>query len=896
MVQPELVSAFDIAPEAAEDSVRSSAGGGRSKHGRPEPHSISDISGFRGPIAAGHIRSLISRRWFHMAAIFPTAMLFASFFAGLPPLRTMLSVAAASLFALGAVYLVRMRNRAAQSAWQSWLVGITTVCVPMGMFGLGMGFWCFRAGIPPEGPFGGFLFASVIATLIQSGKRYTLFSVATVGLAGLFAWEHPPALFVVLLALLPVALLIDRAQVAVQRGSFMRREAELRLSRRAEEILRDFEESGQGWFWETDHKGELTYLSSMIAQLYGADRQQILGSWFGKLFDSGREVRDRQRTLAFHLSTRSAFHELAVKASIRGEDRWWSISGKPLYDSAGNYLGFRGAGHDLTETRRTQQEVTRLARYDSLTGLANRFQMAQTLEKLLEAPNESDRQCTVFLLDLDRFKQVNDTLGHPAGDILLKQVAQRLLRVIGERGVVGRLGGDEFQIVFAGTQDRGDLANLAHRVIESLSQPYSIEGNQVVIGTSVGIARAPDDGSSSESIMRNADLALYAAKDAGRGCYRFYAIDLHARAEEKRQLEQDLRDAIHAGALELYYQPVIETATEQISGFEALMRWNHPAKGMLSPSEFVEVAEDTGLIAAMGEWAIRTACHDLTRWPDSIRVAVNVSALQFANPQLPSIVTSAIAQAGIDPERLELEITESVFLTDHQHTDTTIAALKRIGVRLVLDDFGTGYSSLSYLKKVPFDKIKIDQGFVRGATQKGSRNGAIITSITSLAQSLGMDTTAEGVETLDELELVRLLGCSHVQGYVYDRPFSAEKASQRLESGLKAIASGPRASRALRQDILRKVVLDHEGQAYTGTICNISTNGAMIEGLWNVPSGTIFKIAVSDDLMLVGKSRWSEENRMGIEFETPIQLDRGRRISLKRDASPQADILASQAM
>jgi diguanylate cyclase (GGDEF)-like protein len=569
-----------------------------------------------------------------------------------------------------------------------------------------------------------------------------------------------------------------------------------------------------------------------------------------------------------------------VRAATTGEERWWSISGRPIHDQFNNFVGFRGSGSDLTERRRSQEHASRLAHYDSLTGLANRFQMSQTLEKILNAQREEQRSCAVFLLDLDRFKQVNDTLGHPAGDALLKQVAQRLERTVDDAGRVGRLGGDEFEVILPGARRHEDLAQLASRIIESLSQPYSIEGQRVVIGASVGIARAPGDGVTSEALIRNADLALYAAKDAGRGRYHFYDPSLHSDAEERHQLEQDLRDAIADGGFELYYQPVVHTTTEKITGFEALLRWNHPRLGPLSPAKFVPIAEDAGLIAQIGEWALRTACKDLARWPETVRAAVNVSALQFANPALPAIVTSALAEAQVMPARLELEITESVFLNDDCATEAMFAALKRVGVRLALDDFGTGYSSLGYLKKAPFDKIKIDQSFVRGATVDGSRNGAIISSIVSLAEALGMETTAEGVETLDELDLVRLLGCSHIQGYIYEKPLSAQAAGERLACGLAAIASGPRSARAPRQKMLRKVMLEHAGEKYNGTIRNISTTGAMVEGLWNVPPETVFSLHMAKDYVISATARWSKDDRMGVEFEQPLEMAADGRISV----------------
>ena len=613
---------------------------------------------------------------------------------------------------------------------------------------------------------------------------------------------------------------------------------------------------------------------------------ELAGRPFIELFDLNASGHEGERTLIFHLSARSSFQELAVRAAME-EERWWSISGRPVYDKFDNFVGFRGSGIDLTEKKRSQKRASRLAHYNSLTGLANRFQMSQLLEQILNAPMEMQRCVAVFLLDLDRFKQVNDTMGHPAGDALLKQVGERLNCTVTDKGQVGRLGGDEFEVIMPGNFDRERLAQLAQDIINTLSQPYSIDGHRVVIGVSVGISIAPDDGVTSEAMIRNADLALYAAKDLGRGRYHFYADDLHEQAEERRQLEQDLRDAIASGGLELAYQPVIDVVTERISGFEALMRWTHPTKGAMPPQKFIEIAEDAGLIGAMGEWALRTACHDLAKWPEDVRVAVNVSALQFANSQLPSIITSALAQAGVDPARLELEITESVFLNDDEGTDAMFAALKGVGVRLALDDFGTGYSSLGYLKKAPFDKIKIDQSFVRGATQPGSRHGAIIASITSLAHALGMDTTAEGVETLDELDLVRMHGCSHVQGYIYERALSADAAVERLNTGLAAVARGPRSSRAPRQTMLRKVVLDHNGQLYNGTVRNISATGALVEGLWNVPAGTIFRIAISEAHTVTATTRWCAQHRMGVEFAIPLQRDNSGRIASISEQGPE---------
>jgi diguanylate cyclase (GGDEF)-like protein/PAS domain S-box-containing protein len=692
---------------------------------------------------------------------------------------------------------------------------------------------------------------------------------------------------VMLLALGGAGIVIGtREQMKLDARALEFRLARERAQTRARDILADYEETGQGWFWETDRRSLLNYISGPVAALLGTTPDDLIGRPLTVLFDL-ESAQDSERTLSFHLSARSAFQELAVRAALPSEDRWWSVSGRPIYDQFDNFVGFRGSGTDLTEKRRSQENVSRLANYDSLTGLANRLQMSQLLEKILSAPQEMNRCCAVMLLDLDRFKNVNDTHGHPVGDALLRQVAQRLERVVGETGRVGRLGGDEFKVIVPGVTERGRLSHLARDIIHSLSQPYSIDGHNIVIGASVGIALSPDDSSASEDLIRNADLALYAAKDGGRGRFHFYAQQLHAAAQVRAEVEKELRNAIVQGDLQLFYQPVVATATEQITGFEALLRWKHPKHGWISPEKFVGIAEDSGLIAQIGEWALRTACLDLARWPEDVRCAVNVSPLQFANKQLPTIVTNAIARAGIHPSRLELEITESVFLNDDEGTDAMFAALKSIGVRLALDDFGTGYSSLGYLKKAPFDKIKIDQSFVRGATQPGSRNGAIIASITSLAQALGMDTTAEGVETLDELDLVRMHGCSHVQGFIYERPLEASAALERLKTGLSAVATGPRSARAPRQTMLRKVKIDHNGQSYTGTIRNISTTGALVEGLWNVPVGTIFKVHLSDSHAVVATARWSSQNRLGLEFAAPLPRDLSGRIeAAQHSAAP----------
>ena len=754
-------------------------------------------------------------------------------------------------------------------------VGAYLLCVglSMGCFGYAMGIWLDAHDSSVRAAIGGMICMSTIAAILHAQHLRSMLPSLLICWGFIAVREGSFASLGLYVGGVAIALVFAWRQVEEEKAIRLSEFDEARRRTRAEDILRDYEETGQGWFWETDRRGLLTYISPIAAESIGSIAKDLMGRPLTALFNLKDRGVEYERTLNFHISAKSAFHDVAVRAATQQEERWWSVSGRPIYDEFDNFMGFRGSGTDLTEKKRSQDQASRLALFDSLTSLANRLQMSQELEKILKAPQEQHRVCSVFLLDLDRFKQVNDTLGHPAGDALLKQVSQRLERTVGQMGRVGRLGGDEFKVIIPGRVEKQRLIYLAQEIIHQLSQPYSIEGHQVIIGASIGIATAPENGETTEEVIRNADLALYAAKDAGRGRFHFYADSLHNEAQERRALENDLREALVKGALELHYQPIVRLEDNQITGFESLIRWNHQQHGFISPEKFVSIAEDAGLIESMGEWALRTACFQLAAWPEEIRVAVNVSPLQFANPKLPALVSNAIVAAGIDPSRLELEITESVFLNDDDSTDATFAALKKIGVRLALDDFGTGYSSLGYLKKAPFDKIKIDQSFVRGATQEGSRNAAIIVSISSLAGSLGMDTTAEGVETFDELDLVKECGCSHVQGYIFDKPMPAQQASARLSQGFTAHPSGPKSAREPRHKLFRKVILDHSGQKYQGVIRNISTRGAMVEGLWNVPTGTVFEIWLSQTTTISATTRWGIDDRMGVEFASRLEIE-----------------------
>ena len=661
-------------------------------------------------------------------------------------------------------------------------------------------------------------------------------------------------------------------------------------------IFRAYEHAKLGWFWSTDGQGRLTYVSRHVAQELGEDVGNLIGQPFAAIFGLDPDgERAGQRTLPFLLGTHTSFIELTASASGRADGRWWAISGLPQVDSAGEFTGYHGHGRDITETLRSQRDASQLAMYDSLTGLANRHHMAGRLVTTLTAYQVAKRSCALMMLDLDRFKQVNDTLGHQAGDELLKQVAQRLKRVIDETCEIGRLGGDEFQIVLPDVDDRGALGELGHKIITMLSQPYSIDGARCVIGASVGIAIAPYDGLESEELVRNADLALYAAKGAGRGQYRFYSSDLHSVAEERRQLEEDMRDALAKGQMRLAYQPIVALGENRITGFEALLRWEHPERGDISPALFIPIAEEAGLIGTLGEWALRQACLEAAAWEGNARVAVNVSPIQFANVGLPALVTSALATSQLAPDRLELEITESVFLGEGADTQAMFDALKRLGVRLALDDFGTGYSSLGYLQKAPFDKIKIDQSFVRSATEPGNRNAAIITAIVSLANALGMETTAEGIETRDTLDLVHSLGVSHGQGYIFSKAMEQDKVIELLSKGqLELAPDGPATHRSDRKTLLRKVGLIHEDHRYDVTMRNLSKTGAMVEGLLDVPLGTRFVIDFGEGQLAIAEVRRSDKHRQGLEFGVPLISDGADGLCTRHRVSPY--VLAAAGM
>ncbi|WP_234421252.1 putative bifunctional diguanylate cyclase/phosphodiesterase [Erythrobacter sp. EC-HK427] len=660
-------------------------------------------------------------------------------------------------------------------------------------------------------------------------------------------------------------------------------------------VLDDYERTGIAWIWATDAEDRLIYLSPSADEHLEEGLASLLDKPLTELFEIDPDNSDRSdRPLQFQLKSRKKITDLPVRpirqpGAPTPKESWWALSGHPLFDAEGKFQGYRGSTKDITQAYERAREDSRLAEYDSLTGLANRHRMNRKLESTLAAYKREKRSCALLMLDLDKFKQVNDTMGHQAGDDLLRQVAERLMAVVPSGCEVGRLGGDEFQIVMPDEDDRGKLGDLAEKIIQMLTSPYQLDGKRAIIGASVGISIAPYDGLEAEEIIHGADLALYAAKNSGRGTYRFYSADLKDVEQERQELLDDLREALATEQLALHYQPVVRTSDNAVVGFEALMRWEHPERGNVSPGVFIPAAEESDLINQLGQWALRRACEDALQWPENVRIAVNVSARQFTNKGFPAVVTQALAETGLAPDRLELELTETVFMGDSEATDQTFKTLKALGVRLALDDFGTGYSSLSYLRNAPFDKLKVDKSFVDSCTQKNENSAKIITAIIGLSEALGMDVTVEGVEAFDQFKLVTAKGAKYIQGWIYSK---ARPQSDILEiianGGYKIEPSGPETYRPERRSVFRRIGVIHEDNRYNAVMRDLSQTGSRIEGLVGVPVGTGLVLDLGGGQLAVCTVRRSQDAIIGVEFETPLVSDGAGGLVTRHRVSPYA--------
>ncbi|EHJ62552.1 diguanylate cyclase/phosphodiesterase with PAS/PAC sensor(s) [Novosphingobium pentaromativorans US6-1] len=545
-------------------------------------------------------------------------------------------------------------------------------------------------------------------------------------------------------------------------------------------LLREFEEGEADWLWQIDTARRVRSVSPRFAFALGMDAKEIEGQPLiqliaGSAWESG-QFSTSLHDLAERIKRRENFNNLLVRVTIHGQPRWWELSGTPKLDEKGNFDGFRGVGSDVTEARENSDKIAWLARYDTLTGLPNRLMLTEALGDALDYADKWRTRCAFLMIDLDRFKAVNDSLGHLVGDQLLARVSERLKEQMTDNELCGRLGGDEFAIVIRDASDLAHIERVAERVIKRLSQPYEVDHHTLYVGASVGSAIGPRDGSTVETLMRNADLALYRAKDTGGNEHFTYEPALHAHAEERRKLEFSLRRALERDEFKVVYQPVVAADTEGVVSFEALLRWESKDHGSVSPAKFIPLAEDTRLIVPIGEWVLREACKEAMNWPEHIRVAVNVSGEQLLDQNFVASVVGALQHSGLSPNRLEIEVTESIFLRDTTMANAALEEVMALGCGIALDDFGTGYSSLGYLRKLRFSTIKVDRMFVQGAATGNPESLAIIRAVVAMADSLGMSTTAEGAETQKEVDMIRQLGCRKIQGYFFGRPMAPEDA------------------------------------------------------------------------------------------------------------------------
>jgi diguanylate cyclase (GGDEF)-like protein/PAS domain S-box-containing protein len=526
-------------------------------------------------------------------------------------------------------------------------------------------------------------------------------------------------------------------------------------------------------------------VNDAAVQHYGYSRETFLAMMLQEIWPEDERINHKEALLNIGDTYQSSRNWRHIKAD-GSEIHVLTFGRRVAFDGCDGYLV---AVVDITERRKAEARIAYMAHHDGLTDLPNREFYQERLRQALGEAQADGERVAVLCVDLDLFKNVNDSFGHPMGDRLLRLVADRLRSQVLGNHVAARLGGDEFALILASDVSPNEVSDFSIRLINVLSASYDIDGIEVVIGASVGIALSPSDGTTSEELMRNADMALYRAKSDGGGVHRFFEPEMDRLAQKRRDMEVDLRRAFANGEFELHYQPLVNIVTDRISGFESLLRWRHPDKGMISPADFIPIAEDIGLIVPLGEWVLREACTEATRWPDNVKVAVNLSAVQFRSRNLVQAVISALAHSGLSPLRLELEITESVFLAETEANLAILHQLRELGVSISMDDFGTGYSSLSYLRSFPFDKIKIDRSFVKDIAERPDCV-AIVRAISGLGKSLKITTTAEGVETADQLECLRNEGCNEVQGFL----FSAAKPAGEVAELLSRF--GRRASQA----------------------------------------------------------------------------------------------------
>lgn len=615
----------------------------------------------------------------------------------------------------------------------------------------------------------------VFPTMMFRGITVVWIGLVGLGLAGAF-WTEPGTSRYVLIGVLVIFLVSLHSGTLLLANLFERR---LRAELIAEDerdlvelLLNDLEDGAQDWLWETDSRGVARTVSYRFAEQVGLPAAHIRGRTMHEILigigasrtDEGRKSLD---LLAANFQAGTAFRDLTMQVVVRGDTRWWSMSGHPGSGESSDY-GWRGVGSDITHSYHQRQNILRLAEVDSLTGLSNRYSFNAQVSSLLR----DGRRVWLAILDLDNFKSINDRLGHHVGDDVLRDVASRIHGVLRSNEICGRLGGDEFAIAFDDIEDTDEVKDRFQKILDAFEPPFALVGNQIRIRASLGYGSLPDDAENLEELMIVADLALYHAKESGRHQIRAFDVALRDRATGRARALLDLRRALIDEEFELVYQPQVSAGAGVVVGFEALLRWNHPTSGLVSPGDFISVAEETGLIVPIGAGVLRAACTAATSWPEDIRVAVNVSQVQLRSSRYVESVRQTLEEVNLAPERLEIEVTESLVIDDADRD--VLVQLSALGIAIAMDDFGTGFSSVASLSRLPLDRLKIDRAFVAPLdADPASSRFAVLRAVIAIAKSLGLDTVAEGVETERQRAMVTECGCDVIQGYLEGVPIRA---------------------------------------------------------------------------------------------------------------------------
>ncbi len=561
-------------------------------------------------------------------------------------------------------------------------------------------------------------------------------------------------------------------------------------------LLREFEENSSDWLWEFDVDGKIDRVSDRFSAATAMTKSDLIRLNFVEfLHDHAVDENFHINEITKAITARETFNGVELKLNIGGSDVIWRLTGKAAFDPSGKYSGYIGTASDVTAEKTAEQKINYLAHYDALTGLVNRARFSEKLGKCVSRLERYGTPFSVFYLDLDRFKLINDSKGHLVGDRLLFEVGRRICAEVRESDIVARLGGDEFAVILPNLTSSNEVSGLADRLVETIQKPFEIDTESLSIGLSVGIAIAPTDGTKPDQILRNADLALYRAKEEGRGTYRFFKAEMDSSAREKQILEVELRQALTGNEFILNYQPLVSADSGMTTGFESLIRWNHSIRDIVSPAEFIPIAEQSSLIRDIGDWTIYEACKAASQWPDELTIAVNLSPKHFMLSDIEQVVRRALEETGVNPSRLELEITESLLIERSDEVIDKLGKLKQLGVVIAMDDFGTGYSSLSYLLKFPFDKIKIDRSFVTALTTDPAARD-VLRSIVALGKTLKMNITAEGVENDEQADFLKDIACNHFQGFLFSKPLNSDdipgyllaETNQRINAGINHAA------------------------------------------------------------------------------------------------------------